>query len=65
MIMEIVILNISIIIFLILRILKIEFYLIFYLVFRVCERVLGITLLVLIVRYSGNDMYYSYNISKV
>nr|YP_010461835.1 NADH dehydrogenase subunit 4L [Tapinoma ibericum]UUF93601.1 NADH dehydrogenase subunit 4L [Tapinoma ibericum] len=65
MILEIMILNISMVMFLMFSILKIEFYLIYYLVFSVCESVLGVSLLVLIVRYSGNDLYYSYNIGKI
>lgn len=61
---ELVVMNISLVIFIILRIIKIEFYLIYYLVFRVCERSLGLGLLVIIVRYYGRDLYYIFNISK-
>lgn len=61
---ELIILNISIILFMIFRIVNIEFYLIYYLVFRVCERVLGLRLLVIIIRYVGNDLYYLFNLRK-
>jgi len=50
--------------FLVFRIIGIEIYLIYYLVFRVCEGVLGLGLLVLIVRFYGNELYYLINISK-
>lgn len=63
-ILEIMIINVSMIMFNLFRILNIEFYLIYYLVFRVCERVLGVTLLVIVVRFIGNEYYYSFNISK-
>lgn len=62
--LEIIVLNISVLIFILFRIIKIEFYLIYYLVFRVCERVLGVTLLVLVVRFCGNEYYSSFNLSK-
>lgn len=64
-VIELMIISVAMIIFVILRLLNIEFYIIYYLVFRVCERVLGITLLVLIVRYRGNDLYYTFNIRKI
>jgi len=43
---------------------KIELFLIYYLVFRVCEGVLGLRLLVLVVRFYGNELYYIINIRK-
>lgn len=61
---EILVINVSLIFFLIFRFIKIEFYLIYYLVFRVCERVLGLGLLVIIVRFYGNELYYIFNIRK-
>lgn len=63
-VVEILILILSIIIFIIYRIYNLEVYIIYYLVFRVCEGVLGLSLLVIIVRIFGNELYYSYNIRK-
>nr|YP_004221805.1 NADH dehydrogenase subunit 4L [Pristomyrmex punctatus]BAJ53356.1 NADH dehydrogenase subunit 4L [Pristomyrmex punctatus]BAJ53369.1 NADH dehydrogenase subunit 4L [Pristomyrmex punctatus] len=62
--MELMVLNISLVIFLTMSILKLEFFMIYYLVFSVCESVLGLGLLVMIVRYHGSDLYYTMNISK-
>lgn len=61
---ELLVLNISIIIFLIYGIIRLDFYIIYYLVFRVCEGVLGLRLLVVIVRYYGRELYYIFNIRK-
>lgn len=63
-IIELIVVNISLVIFLLFSILGLEFYLIYYLVFRVCERVLGLRLLVIVVRFYGRELYYVYNISK-
>lgn len=63
-VVELIVLNLSIIIFLIFRLNNLEIYIIYYLVFRVSEGVLGLTLLVLIVRFYGNELYYIFNISK-
>lgn len=46
------------------RILSIEVYMIYYIIFRVCERVLGLIILVLIIRYHGEEIYYSINLFK-
>lgn len=62
--MELLVLNISIMIFLIYGIIGLDFYIVYYLVFRVCEGVLGLRLLVVIVRYYGRELYYIFNISK-
>lgn len=62
--MELVVINISLILFLRMGWLYIEFYLIYYLVFSVCERVLGLGLLVLIVRFYGDSLYYIFNFRK-
>lgn len=62
--LEIIVVNISVLIFVLFRIVKMEFYLIYYLIFRVCERVLGITLLVLVARFRGNEYYSSFNLRK-
>lgn len=61
---EIIILNISIIICLIYRFLNLELFIIYYLIFMVCESTLGLALLVLIVRYHGNELYYLFNFRK-
>lgn len=57
-------LNISLILFLVFRVKYMEVYMIYYLVFRVCESVLGLRLLVIIVRFYGSELYYMFNISK-
>jgi len=63
-IVELIVLNLSIIIFLVFRLNNLEIYIVYYLVFRVSEGVLGLALLVLIVRFYGNELYYIFNISK-
>lgn len=63
-VVEIIILILSMIIFIVYRFYNLEVYIIYYLIFRVCEGVLGLSLLVLIVRIFGNEMYYTYNIRK-
>lgn len=62
--LELLVLNISLIIFLIYGVMGLEFYIIYYLVFSVCEGVLGLRLLVVIVRYYGSELYYMFNIRK-
>lgn len=61
---ELIVVNIALVIFIIFRMYEIEFYLIYYLIFGVCERVLGLGLLVQIIRYYGRDLYYRLNIRK-
>lgn len=61
---EILVLNVSLVLYLTFRLINLEFFIIYYLVFTLCERVLGLCLLILIVRYKGNDLYYSFNIMK-
>lgn len=63
-IIEFVVLRITVFIFNFIYLLELEFYVIYYLVFSVCERCLGLSLLVLIVRYYGNDLYYRFNLTK-
>lgn len=58
------VINISLIIYFIFRFFNKEFYLLYYLVFRVCERVLGLGLLVIIIRFYGSEIYYIINIRK-
>ena len=62
--LELLVLNISLIIFLIYGIIRLDFYIIYYLVFSVCEGVLGLRLLVVIVRYYVSELYYIFNIMK-
>lgn len=61
---ELLVLNLSLIIFLLFGIIRLDFYIIYYLVFSVCEGVLGLRLLVVIVRYYGSELYYIFNIRK-
>jgi len=61
---ELMVMSVSLLIFLVFRIINLEFYLIYYLVFIVCEAVLGLRILVMIVRFRGNDLYYIFNIRK-
>jgi len=63
-VVEVLIVNMSIILYLVISQVRIEFYLIYYLIFRVCERVLGLRLLVIIIRFRGNDLYYIFNMRK-
>jgi len=39
---------------------SIEFYLIYYIIFRI----LGFGLLVIVIRFRGNDLYYMFNFRK-
>nr|ASY95850.1 NADH dehydrogenase subunit 4L [Atta opaciceps] len=64
MMMELLVINMSMIIYMMMGEWGMEFYLIYYLIFSVCESVLGLALLVMIVRFSGNDLYYMFNFSK-
>lgn len=64
MVLEIMILIVALIIFLTLGVSNMEIYIIFYIVITVCERVLGLTILILIVRFHGNELYYSFRMIK-
>nr|ATW72796.1 NADH dehydrogenase subunit 4L [Atta sexdens rubropilosa] len=64
MMMELLVINMSMIIYIMMVEVGMEFYLIYYLIFSVCESVLGLSLLVMIVRFNGNDLYYMFNFSK-
>lgn len=59
-----VIVRISVILFIRIRVINLEIYIIYYLIFRVCERVLGLIILVLVIRFYGNEFYYSLNLFK-
>nr|YP_010872871.1 NADH dehydrogenase subunit 4L [Pheidole smythiesii]WGV34068.1 NADH dehydrogenase subunit 4L [Pheidole smythiesii] len=62
--LELSVLNIALMMYLIYGMMSLDFYMIYYLVFSVCEGVLGLSLLVMIVRYYGSELYYMFNISK-
>lgn len=64
MVIEILVIMISILIYTIIRVNGLEIYIIYYLIFRVCERVLGLIILVLIIRFYGNEIYYRINLYK-
>lgn len=64
LLLELLVLILSLIIFLVLGIRMIDFYIIYYLVFSVCESVLGLRLMVIIVRYYGREICYIFNIRK-
>lgn len=61
---ELVIVRISIILFIRISIFNLEIYIIYYLIFSVCERVLGLIILILVIRFYGNEFYYSINLFK-
>lgn len=61
---ELIVVNLAVLMFLVLKIIYMEIFVIYFLVFRVCERVIGLGLLVLIVRFRGNDFYYIFNMRK-
>lgn len=61
---EFLILRISLLIFYICRIMKLDFFIVYYLVFRVCESVIGLRLLVMIVRFYGDELYDFFNFKK-
>nr|YP_008963764.1 NADH dehydrogenase subunit 4L [Leptomyrmex pallens]AGL61400.1 NADH dehydrogenase subunit 4L [Leptomyrmex pallens] len=64
MVFEVAVMTVGVMMFFVNSLVGLEFFVIFYMVFSVCESVLGIALLVLIVRKSGDDMYFSFNMSK-
>lgn len=63
-VIELVIVRISVLLFIRGRILNLRIYIVYYLIFRVCERVLGLIILVLIIRFFGNENYYLVNLFK-
>lgn len=63
-VIELVIMVISMLLFIRGRVVNLKIYIIYYLVFRVCERVLGLIILVLIIRFYGNENYYLINLFK-
>jgi hypothetical protein len=63
--MELIIMNISILIYIILEgSIRLGVVFIYYLVFRVCERVIGLIILVLVIRYYGDDYYRLFKLGK-
>nr|YP_009735162.1 NADH dehydrogenase subunit 4L [Acropyga pallida]QBG38659.1 NADH dehydrogenase subunit 4L [Acropyga pallida] len=63
-IIEFMVLTIFMIMYLIFSLINLEMFVIYYLVFSVCEGVLGLALLILTVRFHGNELYYLFNINK-
>nr|DAC76931.1 TPA_asm: NADH dehydrogenase subunit 4L [Tetraponera aethiops] len=61
---ELVIFNVILIMGLSLSLIKMDFFMIYYLVFSLCESVLGMCFLILCVRIYGNDLYYFFNVKK-
>lgn len=64
-VMELVILNLSMVIFWTLSGRRARVVFLYYLVFRVCERVMGLGVLVLIIRYYGRDFYKVIRVGKI
>nr|YP_010034071.1 NADH dehydrogenase subunit 4L [Colobopsis nipponica]QOW83448.1 NADH dehydrogenase subunit 4L [Colobopsis nipponica] len=64
MIIELIVIGLSMMIYLIYNYMNLELFMIYYLVFMVCEATLGLALLVLIIRFHGNEYYYSLNLMK-
>lgn len=65
LVIELIIFVISFIIVMLMIQLNLDFIILYYLIFSLCESVLGISILVLVVRFYGNEFYYFFNISKV
>lgn len=63
-VIELVIVRISVLLLIRGRIFNLKIYIIYYLIFRVCERVLGLIILVLVIRFYGNENYYLVNLFK-
>lgn len=63
-VVELMVVTLSLLMFMVLHNTSIEFFIIYFLVFSVCEGVVGLGLLVLIVRFRGNDFYYIFNMRK-
>lgn len=63
-IMELVVINVSVYIYFNYGINMREVLFVYYLVFRVCERVVGLVILVVIIRYHGGDYCRSFRLVK-
>nr|DAC76814.1 TPA_asm: NADH dehydrogenase subunit 4L [Pseudomyrmex pallidus] len=64
LVIELIVFNLTMFMGLYLSPLELDFYLIYYLVFSLCESVLGMSMLVLIVRFYGSEMYSFFNLTK-
>lgn len=62
---ELMVLSLFIIMIVNLIILDLRNYLIiYYLIFSVCERVLGLVIIIILIRRKGNDLVHSFNLMK-
>nr|DAC76918.1 TPA_asm: NADH dehydrogenase subunit 4L [Pseudomyrmex concolor] len=61
---ELVVLNLSMLIGVYFSLFGLDFYMIYYLVFSVCESVLGMSLLVMIIRLYGSESYSFFDLMK-
>nr|YP_009735176.1 NADH dehydrogenase subunit 4L [Acropyga panamensis]QBG38672.1 NADH dehydrogenase subunit 4L [Acropyga panamensis] len=64
MVIEFLILNFFMIIYMIFNLMNLDLFAIYYLVYSVCESVLGLALLILIIRFHGNELYYFLHVNK-
>nr|UZT67611.1 NADH dehydrogenase subunit 4L [Parnips nigripes] len=60
--LEIMMLSLMLMTYMFMLMLNFEYFLLFYLVFIVCEGVLGLTLLILLIRFKGMDKLYLLNL---
>nr|DAC76788.1 TPA_asm: NADH dehydrogenase subunit 4L [Pseudomyrmex flavicornis] len=65
LVIELVVFNLSLLLGIYLSALGMEFFMIYYLVFSLCESVLGMSILIMVVRFHGSDMYSSVNLSNL
>nr|DAC76775.1 TPA_asm: NADH dehydrogenase subunit 4L [Pseudomyrmex ferrugineus] len=65
LVIELVVFNLSLLLGIYLSALGMEFFMIYYLVFSLCESVLGMSILIMVVRFHGSDMYSSINLSNL
>nr|DAC76801.1 TPA_asm: NADH dehydrogenase subunit 4L [Pseudomyrmex janzeni] len=65
LVIELVVFNLSLLLGIYLSALGMEFFMIYYLVFSLCESVLGMSILIMVVRFYGSDMYSSVNLSNL
>nr|YP_010988066.1 NADH dehydrogenase subunit 4L [Buniapone amblyops]WON66599.1 NADH dehydrogenase subunit 4L [Buniapone amblyops] len=64
MAMELLVISISLVIFMNFSMYSLEFFMIYYVIFSVCESVLGLMLLIKMVRFYGNEQYSVVNLNK-
>nr|DAC76840.1 TPA_asm: NADH dehydrogenase subunit 4L [Pseudomyrmex peperi] len=65
LVIELIVFNLSLLLGVYLSVLDVEFYMIYYLVFSLCESVLGMTILIMIVRFYGSEMYSFVSLTKM